>query len=229
MLTDIAVFRSKIESVSNPRIWMYLSQYNSFWTWKISVEAQSPHHILDDDHLKETSEKLLAVLPKWQTYRGVKSDYRRGLPLALSKISDAYNEIRQYSLLEFDRIPDDPLRFVWEILASVKEKQRTERSDSAHFVIAACKPLMFLWGQTLAFDSINRIRIGRDTSLQVTRKGLESNRWTYSRWKDLMQDFQRALQQRPDIINFCRSYSSQLFGSDIMVPYGRYLDLYYYY
>jgi len=226
---DLVGFKYKVELSINKDSASYITQYNDFWKWKISVERHSKGHILDAEHMDYTRKRLMAILPGWQTYRGAKCSYEKELPIALGRIVDAYNEIKQYSLLEFHKVPDDLLRFVWDTLGRVKEDSGVSRTDLDYFVIAVCKPLMFLWGQTLAFDSINRININKDRSLQFTLQLLRRSRWTYSYWKSVMQDFQRELLQKPDIIDYCKSHSCRVFGSNSIIPYGRYLDLYYYY
>jgi len=131
--------------------------------------------------------------------------------------------------LEFHRIPDDPLRLIWDTLGNVKEQIGFKRSDLKYFIIAVCKPLMFLWGQTLAFDSVNRRKIRKDNSLQLNNTLLATNRWTYSSWKIVMLDFQKVLLQKPEVIKYCQLHSFSVFGSNSIIPYGRYLDLFYYY
>ncbi len=228
-LVDLISFKNKVELPSSKGSIIYINQYNDFWSWKISVEQHNRGHILDTVHLDDTCKKLLGILPRWQTYRGIKCNYGKRLPKALAGISDAYNEIRQHSLLEFHLIPDATLRFIWEVLGRVKEEFGDTQANQDYFIIAVCKPLMFLWGQTLAFDSINRINIRKDVSLKLTNRLHSGSRWTYSQWKCAMQDFQKELLQNPEIISHCQSHSRQAFGCDSIVPYGRYLDLYYYY
>ena len=226
---DITSFKNKNEIPPNGRSTSYINQYNEFWAWKIGVEQKSDNSILDTRHVNDTCERLLEILPRWQTYRGIRCDYEKELPLAMTTISHAYNKIRQYSLLEFNQIPDESLRLIWECLGLVKEKHRTKRPNLDYFVIAVCKPLMFIWGQTLAFDSINRINIRKDHSFETTETPLRSSRWSYSQWKTIMQDFQLELLKVPEVIDYCQSRSRQIFGTDFVVPYGRYLDLHYYY
>lgn len=208
---------------------MYIRQYNGFWAWKISVEEGGHSHILDAAHRDEACRRLLVILPRWQTYRGVKCSYNTELPIALNKISDAYNHIRHYSLLDFHEIPDEFLKFIWDVLGRVKEEDAGRRDNQDYFVISVCKPLMFLWGQTLAFDSVNRENIRRDNSVQFTHSFSTASRWTHQLWKAVMQDFQRELSRRPELIYYCQSYSHSVFGSNSFVPYGRFLDIYYYY
>lgn len=226
---DMTSFKNKIETPQNGRSASYIKQYNEFWDWKISVEQKSDNHILDAGHVNDTCKKLLEILPRWQTYRGIKCDYEKELPLAITAISHSYNRIRQYSLLEFNQIPDESLRLIWESLGLVKEKYKIKRPNLGYFIIAVCKPLMFIWGQTLAFDSINRINIRKDHSLEITETPLGDSRWSYSQWKTIMQDFQLELLKAPEVIDYCQSHSRRIFGTDFVVPYGRYLDLYYYY
>jgi len=226
---DLTSFKNKIELLPNGRSILYIKQYNEFWAWKINVEQQNDSHILDSKHINDTCEKLLDILPRWQTYRGVKCNFEKELPSALTTIVDAYNTIRQYSLLEFQQIPDEPLRLIWDTLGRIKEKHGISRTNSEYFIIAICKPLMFIWGQTLAFDSINRINIRKDRSLEITETPQRNSRWSYSQWKTIMQDFQTELLKAPEVIDYCQSRSHQIFGTDFDVPYGRYLDLYYYY
>ncbi len=226
---DITIFEHKIEIPPDGRSTSYINQYNNFWAWKINVEQQNDSHILDSKHINDTCERLLGILPRWQTYRGVKCNFEKELPLALTTIADAYNMIRQYSLLEFQQIPDKPLRLIWDTLGRIKEKHGISRTNTECFIIAVCKPLMFIWGQTLAFDSINRINIRKDNTLMVTKTHLGTSRWPYLYWKNLMLDFQRELLKAPDIVNYCQKHSKQVFATNLIVPYGRYLDLYYYY
>lgn len=226
---DLNSFRNKIETMPKGRSMSYVKQYNRFWAWKISIEQNGNNSILDTRYVNDTCHRLLEILPRWQTYRGIKCDYGRELPRAIRSISNAYNEIRQYSLLEFNQIPDNSLRLIWESLGIVKEGNKTKRPNLDYFVIAICKPLMFLWGQTLAFDSINRVNIRKDRSIVTTESPHRSSRWSYSQWKTIMQDFQLELLKGPNLIDYCQSHSRKNFGTDFAVPYGRYLDIYYYY
>ena len=226
---DLTSFKRKIEALRSTASSKYVKQYNDFWTWKISVEQNRHEHILDAQHLDDTCYKLLEILPRWQTYRGLKCNYEKGLPTALHQIQEAYSQIRQYSLLEFNQVPEEPLMTMWDACGRVKEIPGVTQSDLNYFIIAVCKPLMFLWGQTLAFDSINRKNIRNDHSLRLTSTLSTATRWTYSNWKTIMLDFQKELLEKPEIIEYCRQHYFSIFGSNSIIPYGRYLDIYYYY
>jgi hypothetical protein len=219
----------KIEPFHNGRSWSYINQYNDFWAWKIRIEQQDNQHILDSTHIYETSQRLVKILARWQTYRGVKCDFYNRLPSALMMIADAYNSIRRYTLLDFHDLSDEPLRIIWDALGQVKEKQGVVLTDPEYFIISICKPLMFIWGQTLAFDSINRQKIMLDESLRIEGGILRRNRWKYSAWKSIMNNISREMKKNRKLINYFKKYSLNEFGSNSIIPYGRILDIYYYY
>jgi len=194
--------------------------YNVFWRWKIGVEANGKEHILDANHLADTSRKLLNILPGWQTYRGVECDYATWLPVSLNNIAGAYDQIRNYSLLDFDKIPDKPLKLIWHELGRVKtgSGKRTEEGD--YLVISVCKPLMFIWGQTLPFDSRNRKNIVYLFPLGAL--------WDFTWWKEALEDLQKELLKHKGIIAYCRKKAIEIYKSDYVIPYGRFLDIYYF-
>jgi hypothetical protein len=222
---DLTSFKAKLQSKSNMN---YRSQYNSFWQWKVEVEKEPKSHILDDEHRADTCRKLLDILPGWQTWRGAKCDYQKVFPVALGNIASSYSQVRQYSLLDFDEIPTEPLEEIWHELGRVKEELGTRTARGDYFIIAICKPLMFLWGQTLAFDSRNRKGIRRDHSLSLTISIPRAVRWEFSKWKAIMSNFQSELCSKPAIISFLQQNAGKAFNSNLAIPYGRYLDIYYF-
>lgn len=113
-------------------------------------------HILDSEHLDETCNRLSRTLKVWQWHRPERfSGLAQKLKNALERMCDAYNQIRGCSLLEFNEIPREPLEQVWHELGSVKT-DGGKNPGGYYLVMATTKPLMFLWGQTLAFDSVVR-------------------------------------------------------------------------
>jgi hypothetical protein len=222
---NLASFKKKIESKG---YMTYRSQYNSFWEWKIGVEKDGKSHILDDEHRANACSRLLDILPGWQTWRGTECDYSSVFPVALSNISGDYDQIRQYSLLNFNQIPDKPLKAIWHELGRVKEKSGIGRIRGDYFIISICKPLMFLWGQTLAFDSKTRKTIRADHSLTLTTSIPRGSRWEFSQWKAIVNDFQRELSSKLEITQFLEQKAIEVFNSNLIVPYGRYLDIYYF-
>ena len=202
----------------------YREQYNSFWAWKVQVEQEPGSHILDSKHRAEACKKLLNILPGWQTWRGTTCDYAKQFPIALGNIANYYRQITQYSLLDFDKVPIVPLQEIWHELGRVKEPSGNRRTKGDYCIIAVCKPLMFLWGQTLPFDSRNRDNIRDDHSLSLTIPIPRTGRWIFSEWKTIMSDFQRELCRAAEIINGLQNMTSNTFNSTLAVPYGRYLD-----
>lgn len=211
-------FKAKLESSQIDHM-VYHSQYNRFWKWKIGVESGGKEHILDGKHRDVACRMLLGILPGWQTYRGITCDYVGRLPVSLSNIAHAYNQIRNYSLLDFDQVPTAPLQLIWHELGCVKTASGNRRQLGEYSVIAICKPLMFLWGQTLPFDSRNR------ENLYVFPYG---GSWYFDWWMDTMKSLQKDLMSSLAVVNYCNSKTVQIHGSNYVVPYGRFLDIYYF-
>ena len=210
-------FRNELESDRKKHM-LYDSPYNDFWKWKIEVEGNGRGNILDDNHRRDTGRKLLDILPGWQTYHGVKCDYETWLPVSLNNIANAYGQIRNCSLLDFDRISDEPLKLVWHELGRVKTESGNRTTMGEYSVIAVCKPLMFIWGQTPPFDSINRGKMYLPYG----------NSWCFEWWKEALEDLQKELFGCTAVISYCKKKATQIYKSEYVVPYGRFLDIYYY-
>ncbi len=208
-------YKAKLES--NPML--YDIQYNNFWKRKIEIEACSTGHILDDNHRDDTCKKLLEILPGWQTYRGVQCDYATWLPISLANIADAYNQIRNYDLLNLNKIHNKPLKLIWHELGRVKTKFGKRNKTGDYSIISVCKPLMLLWGQTPPFDSIPR----RNLSLSIL-----GSSWDFGCWKVALQGLQKELLKNPNVTKYCRKKAIKIYNSAYIIPYGRFLDIYYY-
>lgn len=215
---NLKSFKGEIESYSKNYM-TYDSQYNDFWKWKIHIEEGGKGHILDGNHRDDACSKLLDILPGWQTWRGVECDYMKMLPVALSNTANAYDQIRNYSLLDFDKIPDEPLELIWHELGRVKTESGDRREGGDYLVISICKPLMFLWGQTPPFDSRNRDK------MYLFPLGA---RWDFEWWKEALGDLQKELLRHTKVVSYCREKAVEIYGSDYVIPYGRFLDIYYY-
>jgi len=199
----------------------YAGDFKGFWRWKLRTETKD-EHILDDSHRTQTYHRLRSILPRWGTYRGAPGiRWREILEDSLERMSEAYDQIRSYSLLEFDKVPDEPLKSIWHELGRVKEHGGNRNPGGCYYIVAISKPLMFLWGQTLAFDSIVRTRVPR--SYNVPR----DTRWYFEEWKSVMERFQEGLKQQPEDVKFFKEISNEKYGTDSLVPYGQFLDLYY--
>ncbi len=93
----------------------YMLDFNVFWRWRLRVEGGGGH-ILDRRSLGKAHRRLVRVLVRWQAYsvKGLKHKWRDTLRRVLGDISDAYDEVRGCSLLEFNRVSEDALRRIWD-------------------------------------------------------------------------------------------------------------------
>lgn len=218
-IIDLKQFRSRLETFA---LLDYAGDFNGFWRWKLRTDTKNGH-VLDDNHRRETYHRLCRILPRWLTYRPYDSTVcLRILGDSLKSISDAYDQIRSYTLLEFNEIPDKPLELIWHELGRAKEENGNRNPGGYYYIVAISKPLMFLWGQTLAFDSIVR---GFMPKFNI--RGLRDNKWVFRTWKRVMESFQEDLKQQPDCVELFKETSREKYGTDSLVPYGQFLDLYY--
>lgn len=201
----------------------YNNDFDNFFLWKIKVESNSLNHILDDEHIDETFRRLCEILPRWQTYRnGQNSNSLDSLYDSLANIKHIYDQIRFYSLLNFNEVPYSTLETIWHELGRVKEKDGN-RNDNGHYsTIAVCKPLMLLWGQTLAFDSKVRKHMPK-----ISRVSRYSYRWYFRQWNAAMKYFSQFLQTNREFVVFITNEAKKRYSKDTNVPYGRFLDMYY--
>ena len=201
----------------------YSDDFYYFWRWKLKVEGNGGH-ILDEQHRKSAHRRLSEVMGKWQTYRvkGVKGIWRERLGEALANIADAYDAIRSQSLLSVNKVEALTLHQIWDELGRVKEPDGQVTRGSEYYVIAVCKPLMLLWGQTLAFDS--NVRKNVPFHLGILRQP----RWRFERWMRVLKQFQIRLQQNPAFIAHLEQTALKGFGNSEPTPFGRFLDMYYF-
>ena len=218
---DLEQFKSRFQSFRKFDYKSYPHCFGEFWKWKLRTETKS-EHILDAKHIEETYDKLGKTLKIWQWHRPEKfSKLAKKLKNALERISNAYNQIRSYSLLEFSEVPDKPLESIWHELGCVKTAGG-KNPNGYYLVMATTKPLMFLWGQTLAFDSVVRGRMPR-----FGISGLSSDYWDFELWRKVMQKFQESLNQQPKVVSVFKEVSQKEYGTEKNIPYGQFTDLYY--
>jgi len=110
---------------------------------------------------------------------------------------------------------------IWHELGSIKDKGILN-SEGYYLVMPITKPLLFLWGQTLAFDSVVRKNMPR-----FNIGGLMNIRWNFDTWIQIMNKLQKDLSQQPKIVDFFRKTAMEKFRNDLKVPFGQFLDLYY--
>ncbi len=200
----------------------YLENFDHVWRWKVSVEDKVTS-VLDEDHRNEAFKRLVKILPKWQTYRNGENDSPyKTLKESLQNISGVYNEIKNYSLLEFDEIPIKSLQQIWHEFGRVKEFEGKTNNNGIYYAIAACKPLLLIWGQTPAFDTKVRENFPREYEV----KKLDF-RMPFKQWYSVMTRISDDLNKRPDCIEAMEEMSHERYGEDKLIPYGRYLDIYY--
>lgn len=217
---DLTLFQSRIDSFSEE----YGNDFINFWKWKIIVESHGTSHILDDRHIAETHHKLSVVLPKWQTYRPYdNTPCLATLRTSLTTIAEAYNQLRKYSLLDFGLIPRNVLAPIWQELGRAKEDRGQTNGSGSYAIIAVCKPLLFLWGQTLAFDS--KVRNNLPHKYLVDKY---SWNWDLDEWMRVMILFSKNLNEDKSAVQFIKKKSEEWYGKDAPVPYGRLLDIYYF-
>lgn len=217
---DLDFFIERINKYSD---YFYDKEFNGFWNWKVAIENNNGH-IFDDSFRKETHNRISRILPGWQTYRP--SDSEKCLAIledAMPKLSDAYSEIKNYTLLEFSEIPEDSLKVIWDELGRCKEDNGRINTNGYYYVVAITKPLMFFWGQTLSFDNLVRDTISKFFNVN----GINDNKWNFDKWKRIMENFQVLLNSHPEIIDSIKEFSEDKYGSNSQVPYGRFLDMYY--
>jgi len=144
------------------------------------------------------------------------------LEQSLKAISDVYDQLRVYPLLEFNKIPNHLLELVWHELGRVKEYNANMNDTCCYYIVSVCKPLMLIWGQTLAFDSRVRANIPHKYNF------VEKTRCSLKEWKRIMESFQENLQQDAESMSFFKKESLRKYGNEFVVPYGRFLDKYHF-
>ena len=203
----------------------YANNFYNFWRYKVDIERKGGH-ILDKDHFSITHDKLGPTLRKWQAYRSPRAldteVWMRRLKTSLEEISSTYDHIRKFNLLNFQEAPRDNLQFIWHKLGRVKEYNGEEKFISSYYVVSVTKPLMFLWGQTIAFDEVVRGKMP-----QSRYYGTEKNRWTFTLWYNVMREFQQRVLKQPKFIDLCKDISRREFGTEDFIPFGQFIDLYY--
>ena len=104
----------------------------------------------------------------------------------------------------------------------MKNKDGKRYSNGYYFAIAVCKPLLLLWGQTTAFDS--KVRKNLPRSYQVS--GYRS-RMTFDEWYNAMSRISEDLARDSTCVQLIQSEVEKRYRVASPVPYGRYLDIYY--
>lgn len=200
----------------------YLDNFDYVWKWKISIEKKG-ESIFNEEHLSEAYRRLSNILPKWQTYRNSENSYPyRTLKESLQNIVSSYKEIRAHSLLEFGDISEKALQRVWHELGRVKEFEGRRNSNGSYYAIAACKPLLLIWGQTPAFDS--RVRENLPAKYEIKKFDF---RLSFEQWYRAMIMISDDLKRLPECVAVIEKMSCEIYRVGRPIPYGRFLDIYY--
>lgn len=179
-------------------------------------------HILDRENRARTLQKLGSILKIWQWNRPYEFDYCfQKMEKSIEKISDSYNRIRNFSLIEFDKVPEKDLKIIWYEFGKIKDQDNTS-NFYGELVMTITKPLMFLWGQTPAFDSVVRAKMPL-----LNHQGFNNTRWEFSLWLRVMKELQNYLNDNAELTITFRKKSQEKYGTNRIVPFGQFLDLYY--
>jgi hypothetical protein len=199
----------------------YHNDFDSFWHWKNENEVLGKS-ILENDIRKQTYVKLAKVLSSWKTYRNSKNNTPYAtLQESLNNIVTSYEKIKNFDLTQFKDIPQNDLETLWHEFGRTKENEGRLNQRGRYNIIAVCKPMMLLWGQTMAFDSNVRYSI---SGMNIR---IDQYRWTFDKWYDAMSTFSEFLIENEDIRLHIEVLSKQKYG-EYQVPYGRFLDICYF-
>jgi len=197
----------------------YRDDFDGFWRWKLNIE-DNVTSILDPQHINETHVRIVPILRRWQYSRNSKNpDTYGALRTALSNIAPLYAQLKNYSLLNFDDIEKDMLEKIWFELGRCKEENGKINESGEYSAIAVCKPLMLLWGQTLAFDSNVRENMKRQKLHYL---------WSFERWYSIMNESMSGLRKNQSLLGLFKQDSSTRYLPGAIIPYGRYLDIYFF-
>lgn len=223
LLFDTVLFKSQFQHFKTSDEPTNQYSFGGFWKWKLITENETTH-VLDWEHLNLTYEKLSKTLRKWRWARSnTPNNFEELAPRLLSCLKDmqnSYDELRRYSLLEIENIPNELLRNIWDKIGCVKSLEKNPSGN--YLVMGATKPLLFLWGQTPAFDSVVRKKIPK-----FGLSGIGNNRWNFETWKRVLINFKNELEQQQGLIDFLKQTSRNEYGNDVIIPYGQFIDLYF--
>lgn len=194
--------------------------FHGFWSYKLRVEKENGH-LLDNENINETLARLGPILKIWKWHRPYEFEHCfEPFKNSVRSISDSYAKIRSFSLMEFDKAPVKDLERIWNALGSVKPNGSNGQHGA--LVMTITKPLMFLCGQTPAFDSVVREKMP-----SFNLNGFKDTRWEFSLWINVMAKLQTYLNSNVELVSSFKRVSSEKYGPEAMIPYGQFLDLCY--
>lgn len=57
---------------------------------------------------------------------------------------------------------------------------------------------------------------------------LDNDRWTFDDWHKAMESLQRILKKETSFVKYLGEASEKEYGANLTVPYGRFIDAYFY-
>lgn len=199
----------------------YPHTFQRFWSYKLRIE-NGEGHILDRENRKQTMQKLEDLLKIWEWNKPQDFDnYFQRLEKSIEKISSSYNTIRNFSILKFDQIPENDLKKIWIEFSKIKD-QDNKSNFYGELVMTITKPLMFLWGQTPAFDTTIRTKMPL-----LKSQGLTNPRWDFRSWNRIMKELQNYLNSDSELNTIFKKKSQEKYETTKLVSYGHFLHLYY--
>ena len=213
------------------------STFVNFWKRKIKVETHS-ESILDESNIDLTTKRLIGMAKSWKLYRGTKMvNIENKLGTTLWEIVDDYHSIRSKTLLDIvvDNISEDlkkHLNHIWEKLASVKDEGN---SGEGFLIMAPTKFLMFLWGQTPAFDEYLRMSYAKkewnkiSSNRQDDHPWAQKNRWTFKEWIKALNSIGEEIRKNDMLKAKLQELNKKYFENETdnrIIPYGFFIDAY---
>jgi hypothetical protein len=119
--------------------------------------------------------------------------------------------------LDFDKVPTKELEHIWNTLGMTKPNPSNLPGS---LVMTVTKPLMFIWGQTPAFDELVRQRMPMNAA-----SGFRNNRWEFSLFLTVLKELQATLLNNSALRASMSKISIEKYGTDKVIPYGQFIDL----
>ena len=220
-MIDIKEFERRYRTFEKLDNSNYPYTFKRFWLYKLKVE-NNESHILDIENRTKTATQLGHILKLWKWHEPFEFDscYKK-MEKSLETISDSYARIRNFNLTEFNKVPENDLRRIWNEFSTIKY-ENNKSNFIGEIVETITRPLMLLWGQTPAFDSVVRTKM-----ILSNCPGFNNQRWEFRLWLRVMNELQQILFKNSELVDVFRKKSQEKYGITTIVPYGHFFDLYY--
>ena len=220
-MIDIQEFEKRYTTFEKLDNANYPYTFKRFWSYKLKIENKDSH-ILDRENRTKTAIQLGHILKLWKWHEPYEFDpCFKKMEKSLETISDSYDRIRNFNLTEFNMIPENDLRRIWNEFSKIKN-ENNKSNFIGEIVETITKPLMLLWGQTPAFDSVVRTKM-----ILSNCPGFSNPRWEFRLWLRVMNELQKILNDNSELVDTFRKKSQEKYGIATIVPYGQFFDLYY--